>query len=98
MGSRERCVETTAKIATRASPAIGFAVESLLPMGSKEGNFLRRIYPFRVLFRRKPKRALEPPGVGRPHLGVNDARRSLAVQRGENLFGGDFAHIDPGFP
>src|SRR3981081_823794 len=55
-----------------------------------------------TLSRRKPEGPLETPGVGRPYFGVDDARRTLAVERVENLLGRDPAHVlarflgDPG--
>src|ERR1700736_6959496 len=37
--------------------------------------------------------ALEPFGVQRPYLGVDDAGRRLAVERVDELLGGDAAHV-----
>src|SRR5258708_32562065 len=41
------------------------------------------------------ERPLEPFCVVRPDLGVNDARRPLAVEGIDDLFGGDPAHVFP---
>src|SRR6266481_8439170 len=41
------------------------------------------------------ERPLEPFGVVRPDLGVDDTRRPLAVEGIEDLFGGDPAHVFP---
>ena len=54
--------------------------------------------PVRPLPRRKPKSPLEAPGVIRPYLGVDDARRPLAIERVQKLLGGDPAHVLPRFP
>src|SRR5689334_2544581 len=45
------------------------------------------------LFRRHAERARKSLAVMRPDLGIDDARRSLAVERVENLLGGDAAHV-----
>src|ERR1700740_3659586 len=39
--------------------------------------------------------ALEPLRVQRPDLGVDDAGRRLAVERVDELLGGDAAHVHP---
>src|SRR5260370_8716615 len=49
--------------------------------------------PPQPLGRRKPKSPLETPGVIAPNLGVDDARRPLAVERIENLLGGNHGHV-----
>src|SRR6266851_5261138 len=51
-----------------------------------------------ALPRRKSERPLETSGVVRPNLGIDEARRPLAVEGIENLLGGDPAHIFPRFP
>src|SRR6516225_10081204 len=43
--------------------------------------------------RPKPEGLLEPLGIGRPHLRIDDAGRALAVERHDELLGGDAAHI-----
>src|SRR6516225_7731007 len=43
--------------------------------------------------RPKPEGLLEPLGIGRPHLRIDDAGRALAVERHDQLLGGDAAHI-----
>jgi len=54
--------------------------------------------PVCPLPRRKPKRPLETSAVGGPYLGVDDARRPLAVERIEDLLGGNLAHVRARFP
>ena len=51
---------------------------------------IRRPEPLR---RRKAESPLETPGIAGPDLGVDDARRPLAVERVEKLLGGDPAHV-----
>src|SRR5262249_56753793 len=43
--------------------------------------------------RPKPEGLLEPLGISRPHLRIDDAGRALAVERHDQLLGGDAAHI-----
>ncbi|GCC49516.1 hypothetical protein chiPu_0033857, partial [Chiloscyllium punctatum] len=43
----------------------------------------------RHLPRHEPERLLEPFRIHRPYLGIDDARRALAVECIEDLFGGD---------
>src|SRR6202048_5489704 len=50
-----------------------------------------------ALPRRKSERALEAFCVGRPYLGIDYARRPVAVERAEHLLGGDAAHIGARF-
>src|SRR5581483_2603927 len=45
------------------------------------------------LFRRHPEGPREPFAVMRPDLGIDDPRRALAVERVEDLLGGDAAHV-----
>src|ERR1700687_804431 len=42
---------------------------------------------------RTPERLLEPLRISWPHLRIDDARRALAVERHDELLGGDPAHI-----
>src|SRR6266566_4280684 len=46
-----------------------------------------------LLPRSEAQCALEPLGVQRPDLGVDDARNGLAVERIDELLGGDAAHV-----
>src|SRR3954452_24083114 len=45
---------------------------------------------------RESERLLEPLGIGRPYLRIDDAGRALAVERHDQLLGGDPAHIGAG--
>src|ERR1700759_1798031 len=45
------------------------------------------------LFRRHAKGARKSLAVMRPDLGIDDPRRPLAVERVEDLLGGDAAHV-----
>src|SRR3979409_217096 len=45
---------------------------------------------------REPECLLEPLGIARPHLRIDDARRALAIERHDQLLGGDPAHIGAG--
>src|SRR4051794_30839963 len=51
------------------------------------------IRPRAPLPRRHAKGLLEALGIARPDLGIDDARRALAVERIKHLFGGDAAHV-----
>src|SRR6478609_2178882 len=42
---------------------------------------------------RESERLREPLGIGRPYLRIDDAGRPLAVERHDQLLGGDSAHI-----
>ena len=48
----------------------------------------------RRLFRRKAEGALEALDIEWPDLRVDQARRALAVERSEQLLGGDASHVD----
>ena len=69
-------------------------ISPLVASGSIRGSLATR---FSFYFGANPN-ALEALGVGRPYLGIDQARRPLAVERVENLLGGDLAHVHPRFP
>src|SRR6266581_3839961 len=102
---RGQLVEMSEKIAMYASSGRRPAVD-LLPWSTPQRSKLSPRISAAVsaqaaakrLFRRKSERPLEPLGVGRPDIRIDDARRPLAVERVEDLLGGDLAHVDPGFP
>src|SRR4029078_3997437 len=50
------------------------------------------------LRRREPESAFEALGVSRPYFRIDDAWRSLAVERVKHLLGGYPAHVLPRFP
>src|ERR1700736_3366833 len=90
----ERRVEGAAKIATRLSSQPQMAVVLLpRPVQQRSKSSLRKLRAWcsmcrsEPLRRCKPERPLKPPGVIGPNLGVDDARRPLAVERIENLLG-----------
>src|ERR1700682_562548 len=98
-------VESTAKIAKRPPSAPCLTVD-LLPQSvrrrsksslAKIPRAARCAGP-KPLPRRKSERPLETLGVVRPDLGIDEARRPLAVEGIEHLLGGDPAHIFPRFP
>src|SRR2546428_405535 len=47
--------------------------------------------------RPEPEGLLEPFGISRPHLRIDDAGRALAVERHDELLGGNAAHIGARF-
>src|ERR1700729_4511248 len=91
MFSGPASVETAVKIATHPSSDGGLAVDSLSPIARQRS----KSSPLR---RGKSESALETLHIMRPHLGVDHARRPLAVERAKNLLGGNPAHIGSRLP
>src|SRR5260370_6955372 len=93
----------------KASPG-AISKSGVSPMASSSSTGINLIWPVwrgrcaltrrvpEALPRRKSERPLETSGVVRPDLGIDEARRPLAVEGIENLLGGDPAHIFPRFP
>src|SRR6185437_2721926 len=82
-------VETSAKIAMSLPSKARLAVD-LLPAGKERR---RNPSPLSPLLRGHAEGSGKALAVMRPDLGVDDARRPLAVERIQNLLGGDAAHV-----
>src|SRR5690348_15488350 len=89
MVAGEASVEMPGKIAITPPPGPLRAVV-LLSRRKRRRRILLSRYG---LFRRHAERAREALAIMRPDLGIDDPRRSLAVERVKNLLGGDAAHV-----
>src|ERR1700719_3311029 len=96
VGCRERCTNSNAPIVETA-PHSGFVVAiapATVEIFSAENPACRPgCDGGEPLCRRKPEHPRKALGIVRPDLGVDDARRPLAVERVEHLLGGYPAHV-----
>src|SRR2546423_8051136 len=100
MIATNKIVEGAQKIAMRSSSGAGGTVIYCLDRAANVRNFLCefRDVMLEPLRRGESEGAFEASGVGRPHLGIDDAWRSLAIERVKHLLRGYPAHVLPRFP